>query len=234
MEMRNIKKDITFVLERTDEINTKASSQNENQESTPNELENRLTGSIAQIENKMAIFENSKQDVSTKLADLLKKNEKLTEDLTKVSGIKSQFDSKANIWDGKVDSAEIKKINSFVDEEVKKIKINIENIERKSDDVNKLNDKFITKDEFKDLKSNVNKLSETIKGDNTNNSNSSNNEHLEGKINKLETFNGEFNNKFANLMEMNSQINDEIIVLSGLKSKFDAKAKFWDSKLTVQ
>merc|ERR1711892_1530122 len=179
MEMKNIKKDITFVLERTDKINTKASSQNVNQESTQNELENRLTGSIAQIENKMAIFENSKQDVSTKLADLLKKNEKLTEDLTKVSGIKSQFDSKANIWDGKADSAEIKKINSFVDEEVKKIKINIENIERKSDDVNKLNDKFITKDEFKDLKSNVNQLSETIKGNNTDNSNSSNNEQLE-------------------------------------------------------
>eukprot|EP00090_Calanus_glacialis_P047534 TRINITY_DN9924_c0_g1_i1.p1 TRINITY_DN9924_c0_g1~~TRINITY_DN9924_c0_g1_i1.p1 ORF type:complete len:770 (-),score=247.40 TRINITY_DN9924_c0_g1_i1:94-2130(-) len=181
----------------------------------------------------MTIFENSRNDLSNKLSELLTKNEKITEDLTKVSELKSNFDSKVNIWDSKADPAEIKKLDTFVNEEVKKIKKDIEDIVQKNNEisVNTLDNRYISKDKFKDLEINVNQLSENIKTNNAINSNSNDVGHLEEKISKLETSSGDFNNKFANLMEKNSQINEEIVALSGLKSKFDAKANFWDSKV---
>merc|ERR1712212_396746 len=129
--------------------------------------------------------------------------------------------------DNKVNCDEIQKINKFVNEEDIKI------IEQKNDETSltKLNDKFIGKEVFQNLKDNVNNISESFKGFNTNSTTNSQFGELEGKISKLEISNGEFSNKFVKLMEKNSQINDEIVVLSALKSKFDTKSNFWDSKV---
>jgi len=235
-EIKKIKKDITYVLEKNDEINAniKANANNPEKTSPPKDLENRLTSSIAQIENKIAIFEKSRQDITTKLSDLMKNNEKTSDELTKLGEMKSKFESKVGIWDSKVNCDEIQKINKFVNEEVDRINSSIKIIEQKNDEtsLSKLNERFIGKELFKDLKDNVNNISDSMKGLKTNSS-TANSEfgNFEAKINKLEVSTGEFNNKFVKLMEKNSQINDEIVGLSVLKSKFDAKSNFWDSKV---
>jgi len=223
-------------LKKNDEINAniKANANNPENTSPPKDLENRLTSSIAQIENKIAIFEKSRQDITTKLSDLMKNNEKTSDELTKLGEMKSKFESKVGIWDSKVNCDEIQKINKFVNEEVDRISSSMKIIEQKNDEtsLSKLNDRFIGKELFKDLKDNVNNISDSIKGHKTNSS-TANSEFgdFEAKINKLEVSTGEFNNKFVKLMEKNSQINDEIVGLSVLKSKFDAKSNFWDSKV---
>eukprot|EP00092_Neocalanus_flemingeri_P022775 GFUD01024695.1.p1 GENE.GFUD01024695.1~~GFUD01024695.1.p1 ORF type:complete len:3073 (+),score=1009.79 GFUD01024695.1:162-9221(+) len=248
-EVKKLKKDIGYILEKNDEIsdNLKSTSQNKDQETISKSLENRLNGNIAQIENKMAIFEASRQDTSTKLSELSKKNDKINEEIVNLSGLKSKFDSKVNIWDSKVDPAEVIKVDKFVNEEVTKMKMDIKSILEKNDEISvnvknlsengnqetiskNLDNKFISKDVFKVLDLNVSKLTEDIKKVNEKSGNLSNTCNLEEKVIKLENCNIDFNNKFVNLVEKNTQINDELVSLSGLKSKFDSKANFWDAK----
>ena len=74
-EVNKLKQDIEFILEKNDELsnNLKSNTQNESQEVLSKNLENRLTGNLAQMENKLAIFETSHQDLTTKMSEILVK-----------------------------------------------------------------------------------------------------------------------------------------------------------------
>ena len=66
-EVKKIKKDIDYILEKNDEIhaNLKNTSQTETQETVSKNLENKLTGNIANVENKITKFENYKTRQTT-------------------------------------------------------------------------------------------------------------------------------------------------------------------------
>merc|ERR1719186_2436134 len=135
-EVEKLKKDIKYILDKNDEMNTNLkNTSNENQETISKNLENKLTGNMAQIENKMAIIEASRQDTTTKLTELLKKNEKINEDLVNLASLKSKFESKVNSWDSKADPTEVKKLDTFVNEEVEKLKKDIKYILDKNDEM---------------------------------------------------------------------------------------------------
>merc|ERR1711936_1250946 len=89
-------------------------------------------GSIAQIENKIATFESSRQEATHKISEL----SKLNENFVNISGFKSNIESKESGWDRKANSEDVNKLNTFVNEEVTQIKKNIQNIQNKNDELN--------------------------------------------------------------------------------------------------
>merc|ERR1712096_382080 len=91
------------------------------------------------FEKKISDFEAFRKDTGTRLSELSNKNDQLTKDVVGVSEIKSKFDSKVNIWDSKADPQEVKKIDTFVNEEVKKMKKDIEYMLEKNDEMNRKN-----------------------------------------------------------------------------------------------
>ena len=94
-----------------------------------------MAGNISKCEKRLLDFDSFKQETSTKLVELTKKNEKLNGDIVSFSGLKSKFDSKCNIWDKKAETEEVKKIESLVSEEVKKIKNDIDHINQKNGEI---------------------------------------------------------------------------------------------------
>ena len=90
---------------------------------------------IGQIEKEITTFETYRQDTTTKLAELLRKNDKINEEIVNLSGMKSKFESKVNLWDSKANPAEVKKLDTFVNEEVKKMKKDIEFVLGKNDEI---------------------------------------------------------------------------------------------------
>merc|ERR1719186_794374 len=218
-EVEKLKKDIKYILDKNDEMSANLkNTSNENQETTSKNLENKLTGNIAQIENKMAIIEGSRKDTATKLTELLKKNEKMHEDLVNLSSLKSNFESKVNTWDGKADPADIKKLDTFVNKEVEKLKKNIEFILQKNDEIS-------------------GNLKTTIQNENEESASKDLEKRLTGSIakieNKLAVFESsrqETTTKLSELLKKNEKINEDLVNVSGLKSKFDSKVNIWDSK----
>eukprot|EP00091_Calanus_sinicus_P024974 TRINITY_DN9282_c0_g1_i4.p2 TRINITY_DN9282_c0_g1~~TRINITY_DN9282_c0_g1_i4.p2 ORF type:complete len:120 (-),score=25.43 TRINITY_DN9282_c0_g1_i4:1036-1395(-) len=67
-----------------------------------------ITGNIAKIEQKLSNIESSKQDTANKMTELSNNDEKVFKELVTLSSLKSKFESKANSWDNKVDSSEVK------------------------------------------------------------------------------------------------------------------------------
>merc|ERR1712123_359510 len=94
---------------------------------------------------------------------LTKKNEQMIGDIAAFSVLKSKFDSKVDKWDKKAETGEIKKIEEIVQEEVNKIKKEIDNMKEKNVDIqNQFKNKT---DEKQDTisKNLENKLTENIK-----------------------------------------------------------------------
>merc|ERR1719186_1560166 len=208
-EVEKLKKDIKYILDKNDEMNTNLkNTSNENQETISKNLENKLTGNIAQIENKMAIIEASRQDTTTKLTELLKKNEKINEDLVNLSSLKSKFESKVNTWDSKVDPADVKKLDTFVNEEVEKLKKDIVYILEKNDEIN--------------LKNTSNENQEII-SKNLENKLNGNIAQIENKMAIIEASRQDTTTKLTELLKKNEKINEDLFNLSSLKSKFESK-----------
>jgi len=97
-----------------------------------------MTGNIAKIEGKTSNIETSQKDVSAKILELSKNDEKVFKELVTFSALKSKFDSKAESWDKKVDANELKKLDTLINDEVKKLNkaiqhVSEENSELKSD-----------------------------------------------------------------------------------------------------
>merc|ERR1712106_843443 len=114
-EVKKFRKEIDYILEKNDEITTnlKNASQNENQEAVSKNLEHKLTGKIADVENKIAILESSKKEIVTKVSEFPTKLEKMSGDILNLLELKSNFDSKVDKWDKKAETGEIKKIEEL-------------------------------------------------------------------------------------------------------------------------
>merc|ERR1719422_1553601 len=82
-------------------------NQTDKNESISSALESRVTAGMAQLENKMAIFEASRKEMNNKLTDLSSKQQKLNEECGGISEVKQKLNSKSEIWDNK---AEMKNI----------------------------------------------------------------------------------------------------------------------------
>merc|ERR1719474_323448 len=94
-----------------------------------------LANNITKLESKLSNFESFEKDSITKLTDLSKNNEKIFTELVTLSNLKSKFESKASSWDCKVDTAEIKKLNTLLNDEVKKLKKDIALALEKNDEI---------------------------------------------------------------------------------------------------
>merc|ERR1719186_1473143 len=66
---------------------------------------------------------------------LSQNNEKFSADLVNLSDLKSKFDSKVNVWDGKADVADMRKLNTLINDEVKKLEKNVDNILNKNEEM---------------------------------------------------------------------------------------------------
>ena len=108
----------------TKKLSTLEVSKSETSETVSKSLETRVTAGMAQIENKMAIFESSRKDMNTKLTDLTSKQQKLNEEYGGISEIKEKLKSKSEIWDSKPDMKCIERL----------LKTEIENLKKDSRD----------------------------------------------------------------------------------------------------
>merc|ERR1711915_781018 len=185
------------------------------------------------VENKMAIIENSQTSNTNKLTDVTEKTKNMVEDVNTFSEFRNKLESKVNIWDQKADVSDLKKFNTSINEDIKKIKVDIEHIVEKNEDfsIQNLNKKFISMDEFRGLEGTVSELSQHVSTNDINESGKTYSADLEAKMKKLEASNGDLQDKFGNLMEKNCDLNNQIVSLSTFKSKMDSKSNFWDSKV---
>merc|ERR1719357_1306273 len=231
-ELKDLKKSMEYVLESNDAM--KSSLQTSlNSSSSSSELETTLLDKIGKVENKMAIIENSQKSNTNKLTDVIEKNKNMVADVNTFSEFRNKLESKVNIWDQKADVSDLKKIDTSINEDIKKIKVDIEHIVEKNEDfsIQNLNKKFISMDEFRGLEGTVNELSQQVSTNDKKESGKTYSQDLEAKMKKLEASNGDLQDKFGNLMEKNSDLNNQIVSLSTFKSKMDSKTNFWDSKV---
>merc|ERR1711915_96334 len=231
-ELKDLKKNMEYVLENNDAM--KSSLQTSlNSSSSSSELETTLLDKIGKVENKMAIIENSQKSNTNKLTDVTEKTKNMAADVNTFSEFRNKLESKVNIWDQKADVSDLKKIDTSINESIKKIKVDIEHIVEKNEDfsIQNLNKKFISMDEFRGLEGTVSELSQQVSKNDKNESGKTYSQDLEAKMKKLEASNGDLQDKFGNLMEKNSDLNNQIVSLSTFKSKMDSKTNFWDSKV---
>ena len=118
----NVQKQEIQSLESTTKNLTSLQSQldkSDKSENVSKSLEGRITAGMAQIENKMAIFESSRKEMNTKLVDLSSKQQKINEEFGGISEIKEKMKSKSEIWDNKAD---VKSVESMIKTELDKVK----------------------------------------------------------------------------------------------------------------
>merc|ERR1719270_2955689 len=118
----NVQKQEIQSLESTTKNLTSLQSQldkSDKSENVSKSLEGRITAGMAQIENKMAIFESSRKEMNTKLVDLSSKQQKINEEFGGNSEIKEKMKSKSEIWDNKAD---VKSVESMIKTELDKVK----------------------------------------------------------------------------------------------------------------
>merc|ERR1711892_985566 len=87
-----------------------------------------ITGNISKIENKISNFEISQKDTTSKISDLSKNDEKVFKELVALSASKSKFESKVDTWDKKIDPDDVKKLDSLINEEVKKLRKDMQHV----------------------------------------------------------------------------------------------------------
>merc|ERR1711970_1621417 len=207
-----------------------------------------ITDEVNKIQKELNV-ETSQKDVSAKILELSKNDEKVFKELVTFSALKSKFDSKAESWDKKVDANELKKIDTLINDEVKKLNkaiqhVSEENSELKSDiKTNSKNgdqdmmaknfeSKYASKEEFKSINSQISKLSTDLKK--SSESNSENISKCEKKISELESFKQDTNSKLINLTKINEKLDKNVTDFTGLKSKVEAKIERWDKKAESQ
>merc|ERR1712106_776985 len=205
-EVKKFRKEIDYILEKNDEIaaNLKNASQNENQEAVSKNLEHKLTGKIADVENKIAILKVPKKEIVTKVSEFPTKLEKISGDILDLLELKSNFDSKVNVWDNKADPTEVKKLDLLVNEEVKKIRTD-------------LNSKSKTENQDVISKNLENKLTTNIA-------------QVENKMSIFENSRQEVAKKLSELSSKLEKVDNDFVNLSGMKSTFDSKVDTWNSK----
>jgi len=144
LKLENLEKNIETLKQETsehkqgidslNEITKKLSSlgvkQTDSSETVSQSLETRVTAGMAQIENKMAIFESSRKEMKTKLTDLTSKQQKLNEEYGGISEIKEKLKSKSEIWDNKLD---LKSVEQLLKTEIDTLKKNSTDETLKSD-----------------------------------------------------------------------------------------------------
>ena len=113
------KNEIASLNDITKKLSSLDVSKTDKSETVSNALETRVTAGMAQIENKMAIFESSRKDMNTKLTDLTSKQQKLNEECGGISEIKEKLKSKSETWDSKPD---MKSIEQLLKTEIEKLK----------------------------------------------------------------------------------------------------------------
>ena len=113
------KNEIASLNDITKKLSSLDVSKSDKSETVSNALETRVTAGMAQIENKMAIFESSRKDMNTKLTDLTSKQQKLNEECGGISEIKEKLKSKSETWDSKPD---MKSIEQLLKTEIEKLK----------------------------------------------------------------------------------------------------------------
>merc|ERR1712150_357156 len=132
------KNEIASLNDITKKLSSLDVSKSDKSETVSNALEARVTAGMAQLENKMAIFESSRKDMNSKLTDLTSKQQKLNEGCGGISEIKEKLKSKTETWDSKPDMKSIEQL----------LKTEIGNLKRDSRDET-------IKSDFESLKSDV-------------------------------------------------------------------------------
>merc|ERR1711915_973748 len=119
------------------------------------EHQSRETSQLEQFETKMN---------TNKLTDVTEKTKNMVADINTFSEFRNKLESKVNIWDQKADVSDLKKIDTSINEDIKKIKVDIEHIVEKNEDfsIQNLNKKFISMDEFRGLEGTVSELSQQV------------------------------------------------------------------------
>merc|ERR1712142_805665 len=208
-----------------------------------------MSGNIAKIESKTSNIETSQKDASLKMLELSKNDEKIFKEIVTFSALKSKFDSKIEFWDKKVDSMDFRKLETSINDEVKRISKEIQQISEKNNELKsslKTNSKneeqeslarnlesmYVRKEELKSMDAQITKLSTDFKK--SNESNAANISKCEKKVTELEGFKQDTNSKLKDLTNMNEKLNGNIVNFTGLKSKFESKVENWDRKAEAQ
>ena len=118
-ETSDHKNEISSLNDITKKLSSLEVSKTDKSETVSQSLETRITAGMAQLENKMAIFESSRKDINTKLTDLTSKQQKLNEECGGISEIKEKLKSKSETWDSKPD---MKSIEQLLKTEIEKLK----------------------------------------------------------------------------------------------------------------
>merc|ERR1711892_1631281 len=176
-----------------------------------------ITGNISKIENKISNFETSQKDTTSKISDLSKNDEKVFKELVSLSASKSKFESKVDTWD--------KKFDSLINEEVKKLRKDMQHVLDNNEEIKanlntnskngdqetiskNLETKFVSKEEFKSMDTQISKFSNELKR--SNESNSGNISKCEKKLSELEGFKQDTNTKLVDLTKKNEQMIGDI------------------------
>merc|ERR1711915_859842 len=211
-----------------------------------------LANNITKLESKLSNFESFEKDSITKLSDLSKNNEKVFTWVVTLSNLKSKFESKASSWDCKVDTVEMKKLNTLLNDEVKKLKKDIalalekndeiiSNIKTNATNVNeesftkKLENKFVSKEDFKaaDIKF-ANLCTEFNDANKTMEASFTKYDNNIAEINKLKQDTNSSNSKHLELKQQIEKMNGDITSFVAMKSRFDSNANIWDKKANCQ
>ena len=170
-------------------------NQTDKNESISSALESRVTAGMAQLENKMAIFEASRKEMNHKLTDLSSKQQKLNEECGGISEVKQKLNSKSEIWDNK---AEMKNIEVLLKSEIDKLKAG-SNVETLKSDITALKEKLQSNEsELRTKMSGIEeKIQKTLKENEAIHKNMNETSNTAEKISQLETKVSTFENKLV-------------------------------------
>ena len=120
-EVNDLKSELSLLSDTTKKLTSieKEKSSSESSDGVSKTAESRITAGMAQMENKIAIFDASRKEINQKLTDLSLKQQKINEEFGGMSEIKEKLKSKSDMWDKKADS---KMVESMIKTQVDSLK----------------------------------------------------------------------------------------------------------------
>ena len=230
---------------------TSPKEESDKDETISKSVEAKLTSNLAQLENKIAIHEASRKEITNKLSDLSQKQQKINEEFGCISELKAKFNCKSEVWDAKAD---IKNVDNLIQVQVKKLEKDHEFVLNKADnidcDVRNLKEKLSAFENISSYEGKIDKIEEQVKAvevfqKETNGSLSSEVNALREKLNagdRLESIKVDLNSvketlATVDIKHINEKIKtiDKIDVLSrdvqNLSDKMKSEAQPVNSKL---
>merc|ERR1711915_919227 len=129
-ELDKIRKNVDYLFDKSDKFDEKIGtlSKYEKEENVSKSFENKVNSSIANIENKIATIDQSRENTHNDLKEQKSQIDNIKYDLTSYGDLKTAFAAKRSIWDGKadLDDLNIKLKNDLVNKSEEECDKNVE------------------------------------------------------------------------------------------------------------